>query len=129
MKKPTSIAGLRESIKLLEVKREEEARILKDQLSTTYENLKPINLIENTIKDFIFPSDFKGSFLTTTLSLIAGYLSKKALIGSTHNPIKKMLGTFLQLGITSIVSKNSDEIKSAVMDMISTIFSKKKMCR
>lgn len=125
MKKITSIAELRESILLLEMKQANEGRLLKEQFKTTYESLKPANLIHNSLRKFTTSPDFKGNLLNATLSLVAGYLSKKAVIGATHNPLKQLLGTLLQMGVTGIVSKNADGIKSTAMDLISHFLNKK----
>lgn len=125
MKKITSTTELQEYILLLEIKQANEKILLKEQFKTTYESLKPVNLIKNTFNELITGPNLKEGLLDTLLSLAAGYLSKKAVVGSTHNPLKQLLGTFLQMGITNIVSKNTDGIKSAAIDLINNIFSKK----
>lgn len=125
MGKITSITELRESILLLEIKQANEKILLKEQIKTTYECLKPANLIKNALNELTTAPDFKGDLFNTTLGLAAGYLSKKAVVGSTHNPLKQLLGAFLQMGVTSIVSKNTDGIKSAVTHLINNLFSKK----
>lgn len=125
MGKITSITELRESISLLQIKQANEKALLKEQIKLTYECLKPANLIKNTLNELATVPDFKGDLFDTILGLAAGYLSKKAVIGSTHNPLKQLLGAFLQMGVTSIVSKNTDGIKSAVIHLINNIFTKK----
>lgn len=124
MGKITSVNELRESILLLEIKQAEDARLLKEQFMVTYESMKPINLIKNSIKDYLTSPDLKENILKTTLSLVAGYLSKKVVVGSTANPLKQLLGTFLQLGVTSMVSKNSDGIKSMVTNLMNSFLGK-----
>lgn len=125
MNKITSVDELRASILLLEIKQANEGQLLKAQFKITYENLRPVNLIKNTFNELVSAPDFKGDLLKTTLSLAAGYLSKKIAVGSTHNPLKQVLGTLLQMGVTSLVSKNTDEIKSAALNLLKTIFTKK----
>ena len=125
MKKITSITELKEAIFLLEIKQKNEAHLLKEQLMITYESFKPVNLIKNSINELITSPELKENILKTTLSLAAGYLSKKVVVGSTHNPLKQLLGTILQLGVTNIVSKNSDGIKSAFLYLINNFLSKK----
>jgi hypothetical protein len=125
MKKITSIAELREAIGLLEIKQVNEGRLLKEQFKNTYESLKPINLIKNTFNELTAAPDFKGNFLNTTLGLATGYFSKKVVIGATHNPLKQLFGTLLQIGVTSIVSKNTDRIKSTVLHLINNVSNKK----
>ena len=125
MKKITSLVELKESILLLELKQAYEIELLKEQFKITYENLKPINLIKNQIGKLIENSDFKGGILNAGLGIAAGFLSKKAVVGSTHNPIKQLLGTLLQIGVTNIVSKNADGIKSGVVDLIGNFLNRK----
>ena len=125
MQKITSVIELRESIRLLEIKHKNEGLLLKEQFNISVESIKPINLIKNTIAELVTQPDFKADLMKTTLSLAAGFLSKKIVVGSTHNPFKQMLGTLLQMGVTSIVSKNADGIKSTVSQLISNFLSKK----
>ena len=125
MQKVTSILELRTAIRQLEIKQANEQVLLKEQFKTTYESLKPINLIKNTLKELTTVPDLKGQLLNTTASLAAGYFSKKAVVGETNSPIKQILGTLLQMGVTSIVSKNADGIKSKVMQIIKEGFNKK----
>ena len=127
MVKITSMTELRESILQLEIKQIEEQRLLKEQFVITYDRMKPVNLIKNSIKDLITSSDLKDNLFSTALGLAAGYLSKKAAVGSTHNPIKQILGAFLQLGVTNVVTKNSGEIKDVLLSLISSYLPKKEV--
>jgi hypothetical protein len=118
MKNVTSLIELKESIILLEIQQTYEGKLLKQQFKTTYQNLRPVNLIKDTFKELVGAPDFKGNLVDTALSIAAGYLSKKVIIGGTHNPIKQLLGTVLQMGVTGIVAKNADGIKSTAMNLI-----------
>ncbi len=120
----TSSTELKKAIQLLEIKQTEEGIMLKEQCKITYDSLRPLNLIKSTIKDFVTP-DLKGNLLNSAMSLAAGYLSKKAVIGSTNNPLKQLLGTALQMGVTGLVSKNTDSIKSVALNIIGSFFKKK----
>lgn len=120
----TNSSELRKAIQLLEIKQTKEGLILKEQCKDTYDSLRPMNLIKSTIKDLVTPN-LEGNLLDSTLSLAAGYISKKAVIGSTHNPIKQLLGTVLQMGVTSLVSKNTGDIKSIVSNIIGSFLKKK----
>ena len=125
MEKITSVSQLRDKILQLEYKQKNEAALLKEQFSITYEKLKPVNLIKNKINDIVSSPNLKENILNATLSIAAGYLSKKAVVGSTHNPLKKLLGTLLQVGVTSLVAKNGDEIRSTASNLISSFLSKR----
>lgn len=125
MKKITSLIELKESILLLEIQQAYEGQLLKEQFKTTYQNLRPVNLIKNSFKELVAVPDLKGSLVNTAMSLVAGYFSKKALVGSTHNPLKKILGTVIQMGVSGIVAKNSDGIKSTAVQLIQHFLNKR----
>ncbi len=121
----TNITELNAAILLLENKQAQEAIFLKEQFNLTYESIKPINFIRSTFKELVTAPDFKEDLLNTSISLAAGYFSKKLAVGSTNNPLKQILGSFLQMGVTSVVSKNADDIRTKFMDILSVVFEKK----
>lgn len=126
MRKITSTTELKEAIFLLEMKKANEGRLLKEQFMITYESIKPVNLIKNSISELIRSPELKDNLLNTTLGIAAGYLTKKVAVGSTHNPLKQLLGAFLQMGVTNLVAKNTDGIKSTAMNLITNFLSKKR---
>ncbi len=111
MKKPNATATLKEAIALLKLKQAEDLLQLKDQYYYTYESLKPVNLIKNAFGQIATTSEFKGNILSNVIGITTGYLTKKVLLGSTHNPIKRILGTLLQFVITNVVTKHSEKVK------------------
>lgn len=121
----TNITELNAAILLLENKQAQEAILLKEQFNLTYESIKPINFIRSTFKELVTAPDFKEDLLNTSISLAARYFSKKLAVGSTNNPLKQILGSFLQMGVTSVVSKNADDIRTKFMDILSVVFEKK----
>ncbi len=125
MKKITSTTELKEAIFLLEIKQANTADLLKEEIKCTYENLRPVNLIKNTLRDLTSAPDLKGELLNATMSLAVGFLSKKILVGATANPLKQLLGTILQVAVTSIAAKNADGIKSMAHHLINNIITKK----
>ncbi len=125
MQSITNVADLRSAIAELELKQTYEKLLLKDQFLATCESLKPANLIQNLISDLPIVRNFKGTVAGTAIGMAAGYLSKKIVFGSSHNPIKQFLGTLLQMGITSVMSKNSEGIKSTAAIAIENLMRKK----
>lgn len=121
----TNITELNAAILLLENKQVQEEILLKEQFILTYESIKPINFIRSTFKELVTAPDFKEDLLNTSISLAVGYFSKKLAVGSTNNPLKQILGSFLQMGVTSVVSKNADDIRTKFMDILSVVFEKK----
>jgi len=125
MEKITSVNELRERIALLEIEQANSKKLLKEEFKTTYESLRPVNLIKKTFNELTTASDFKGNILNAVVSIAAGYLSKKVAVGATHNPLKNILGAILQMGVTNAVSKNGDEIKSVLKNLLTKFLHKK----
>jgi hypothetical protein len=51
-------------------------------------------------------------FLGATVGLFSGYLSKKIVIGTSGNLIRKFFGFMTQLGVTNSVAQHPEVIKS-----------------
>ena len=109
MKKINQTEILKETILLMKMKQAEELVQLKDQYHYTIESLKPLNLIKNAFGLMATSPEIKGNILSNIIGISTGYLTKKVLLGSTHNPIKRILGTLLQFVITNVVTKHSDK--------------------
>jgi hypothetical protein len=112
MQNITNKAQLKNAILLLEAERAVNGQILKEQFYLTYESFKPINIIKSTLKDIASSPYLVDNILGTTMGLATGYISKKIIVGSSGNMIRKLLGALLQFGVTTIVAKNPDTIKS-----------------
>lgn len=125
MQKRTSITELKEAIQLLEFEQTIKLELLKEQFHLTYESLKPVNIIKNTIRDVVKSPNLIENALGTVIGLASGYVSKKIFIGTSSNVIRKLLGSILQFGVTSIVTKNPDAIKSAGQYLFQSVFRKK----
>jgi hypothetical protein len=111
MKKINQTEILKETILLMKMKQAEELVQLKDQYHYTIESLKPLNLIKNAFGLMATSPEIKGNILNNIVGMTTGYLTKKVLLGSTHNPIKRILGTMLQFVITNLVTKHSEASK------------------
>lgn len=107
MKKINETDLLDQTILSLKLKQAEEFDSLKNQFHATYESIKPINLIKNAFSTLTDSPVIKNNILNNVIGLSTGYLSKKLILGSSHNPIKRVLGTLLQFVITNVVSKHS----------------------
>ena len=112
MQKIKSAAGLREAILQLERKQAYEGKILKEQFHRANESIKPINLIISTFKEVAASRDLKNNIVNTSIGLTAGYLSKILFESVTKSPFKKLLSSALMFGITSIITKNPEAVKS-----------------
>lgn len=84
---------------------------LKDQFYVAYESIKPINLVKNLFQEITTSPDIKNNLVGNVIGLGAGLLTKSILLGTLHNPIKRVFGDALQFSVATMVSKHSDKIK------------------
>ena len=124
MKRSSELQALTRSINRLRMQRSEELILLRSQFHVTYESLKPINLIKHTFKEVSSSTEIKESMLNNVIGLTTGYFSKAILIGSSANPIKKILGALLQFTVATLVAHNAESIKTVGKVVLDKLFKK-----
>ncbi len=112
MKTINQTAALDQMIVEAKRKRDNDFVLLKEQFHEAYESVKPINLIKGLINDVTSAPEIKNNMLSNVIGIGTGLLSKKFLMGSSHNPIKSVLGNILQFTVANVVSKHADDIKA-----------------
>lgn len=126
MQKISNSKELKAAISALETQKAEQLVLLKAEANVVLESLKPENIVKNALHKALDSANIKGNIIDGVLGLAVGFLSKKMLVGGeSSNPLKNALGSLIQLGITNLVSKNADDIKSAGKSLLSGLFSKK----
>ncbi|MDO7171923.1 hypothetical protein [Mariniflexile sp. AS56] len=106
MKKPKNqIELLNDAMVLLEKRRRMEYEDLRLQFHETTEAFRPINIFNQTVKDFRQSPDVKTNLLETILSISGGYFSKKIIVGKSSSLVKRVLGYALQYAVTNFISK------------------------
>ncbi len=115
--------GLKEAILLLEVQQNRQMIELKSQFKAVQQSFTPMNLIKSTFRDFKEAPDLKTNLLNTAIGLTTGILSKKLLLGGSHNPLLKIVGTLVEIGVAGIVTKHPEGIKATGMSLFKKIFS------
>ncbi len=125
MQKITSTYELRDAIQQLELQRIEQKQLLKEQIHLTRESLRPINLIKDGVSNILNSPNLIGNTLNTVVGLTAGTLTKKIVVGASGNLLKKFFGSILQVGITTLIAKNPEIVKSFGQNILHRIVSKK----
>jgi hypothetical protein len=126
MQNITSAAELKDAIQLLEAEQSIKGQLLREQLFLTYEGLKPVNLLKNALKEISSTPYLIDNISGTAMGLLGGFLSKKIFVGASGNLIRKLFGSVLQIGVTNLVTQNSEIIKSVGQALIQHFFQKKK---
>ncbi len=125
MQKITTAAELKTAIKELEAIQANELSLIKGDFLHICDSLQPVNLLKNSFKSIIASPGLKDNIIDTSIGLAAGLLSKAIIIGTSHNPIKKLLGTVLQAGVTNTTAKHTETIKM-LAGKVANLFRKKK---
>jgi hypothetical protein len=120
----TSVEALKSAIRVMEVEHQIKEAELKKQFYVVYESLKPVSIIRNTLRG-LFSSSYSEDFSGTAVGAAGGYLVKKILVGSSGSLLRKLIGTALQIGMTSFASHKSDVIKSLGKSLLHRIFRRK----
>ena len=109
MENITSTAELKNAIVLLEMEQRAKGLELKEQFS----NINPLNLMSETLTGDDSSPGILENIVVGGVSLATGYLTRKIFVGSSGNVFRKLIGTALQFGATSIITQNAQAIKSA----------------
>ena len=118
MAKQTAVESLKGSIRLLEIQQAEEGKILKEQFKITYESLKLVNLVKSSLKELTNSVEIKNNLFESIVSVLSGYITKKLMISSKSNPFMKISGLVLQFGVTNLVAKNAESIRTYITELI-----------
>ena len=121
----TGIHGLRIDIAELEKQKEYKIKLLKEQFHIVQATLSPMNVIRNTVHEAASSADIKNTVINNAIGLTGGLISKKLLFGSSHNPVKKVLGLLVEFAVANIISKHPDKIREVAQKLIHRIGRKK----
>jgi hypothetical protein len=106
------VAELKELIRQKEQEHDLEEAQLRATFHETYESLKPINLIKNTIRQAIASPELKGNLGNAALGLATGFVAKKLISLGSNNPIVKLGATAVEMLVASKVTAHADDIKA-----------------
>jgi len=81
---------------------------IKDEVAEIKHNLKPLNLIRNTVEEINETVGIKSNLAQSAISIGIGYLAKRLVVGKSDSAFKNIFGSVVQLLITNLVSKPND---------------------
>lgn len=108
-----SMTSLREAVLILEKKQEREGQDLRDHFRLTFDSIRPLNLIKSAFTEVRESQDIKDHLVSTGVGLVAGHVSKKAFESVSHSPVKQLIGTAIQFGVTNVVARHPDLVLAA----------------
>jgi hypothetical protein len=125
MQNITNASELKKAIELLQAEQLVKGQILKEQFYLTTGNFKPLNLLKGSISDLASSPYLIENILGTTLGLTTGFLSRKIFIWGSGNIFRKLFGTALQVGVTNLVAKHPDAVRSIGSFIFKKVFRRK----
>ena len=118
---------LQREIAALEFQKRAELDQVKQSFATTKEQFAPMSLLHDGLKDAFHDRKIQNGVLDGMLSLATGFLTKKAIVGSSGGIFRQVLGLLVQTGATSALFQNSDKIKSRVLPSLARLVQKLKI--
>ena len=125
MGKITTTRELKASILELEQKQAGQWLLLKEEVGIVYENLKPINLIKNTLQELSSAEGLADNLVNSFAGVVTGLFTKKIVIGNSNNLFRNIFGGLVQAVVTNIIIRHPDMLKSMASRLIDRIFGKK----
>jgi len=108
----TNAAQLQLKIKMLKEKEIIQRNALREVAFGTFDSLKPMNLLKSGLKQLSTVPEIKLTLLNTAVGIGAGILGKKIFLGGSKNIFKRLLGMFVQGGVTDLVANKLHPFKS-----------------
>ena len=99
---------LNQRIKETKARQDLEWIAIKDEITELKENLKPLNIIRNTVEEVNETVGLKSNLAQSAVSIGIGYLAKKFIVGKSDSTMKNIFGSLLQLAVTNLVSKKQE---------------------
>jgi len=125
MENITCAAELKLAISEKQFEQEVQGELLKEEFLNAVNSLKPVNIIKSTLSEITSSPYLIENMLGAVVGLVGGFVSKKIVLGTSHNIFRKLMGTALQFGVTNLVAQHPEALKHLGQLMIEKIFHKK----
>ena len=102
-----SSTELKTAIQLLEEEQEKNGQLLKKEFSHTSEALTNGGLVKNTLKGIVNSTNLSEAIIGPSIGLVAGYLTKKMIVGKSDNKLRLLIGSVVQYGVKNFFIANS----------------------
>jgi hypothetical protein len=123
MKKMAATSELKNTIQKLQIEQHIRGLELKEQYIETF---NPINLLKDSLKGVATSPGIVENVIAGGVGLLSGFITRKVVVGSSGNIFRKLIGSALQFGATSIVTQNAGTIMSVGQFLLNLFLSKKK---
>lgn len=108
-----SMDSLHNALRTLEQRQSSEGQALREHFRLTYETMRPANLIKSALTEVTQSQDLKDHLVSTGVGLVAGHASKAVFESVSDSPMKGLVGTAIQFGITNAVARHPEVVLAA----------------
>lgn len=119
--------SLAEAIAHFESVKKSEGNLLKEHFKFTIHSLNPINIVKEKFNETIHAPGIKGKILSSIFGIATGYFTNNLIVGSSSNPLKKIVGSFVQNKVASLSTLNTDDVKDKSISFLSDTLQKLKI--
>ena len=102
---------LQQAIAALEVKRETQSALVKEQFQVLRHQLQPANLVKKVVSDLFTSPEIRTGVVDYAIGITTGVIAKKVVVGQSHNIFTELVGSAVQLIVTREVSQHPEELK------------------
>jgi hypothetical protein len=95
--------ALQLQIAALKKTQEQQLDALHDQLNETYQSLRPINLIKNTLLESAASPTIRQQVFNNLLGIASGYIANNLILGKPKNAVSRIFGSILQFVVAKAV--------------------------
>lgn len=120
------MSELREEIRLLENKRETQLELIKEDFSMVVESLRPSNIIKSSVSNIVSSPRAFRNILMAVGGIAVAYITRKKLVRTNQNPVRKILITIIQAGVASLLSVKAQDIKEKLYALFKGIILSRK---
>jgi hypothetical protein len=122
----TNATELQAAIQKLESEKVVQAFLLKEECVQLLNKFNPMNLIEDQLENSSTSASDGQKTGAVWIGWLSGYLIKKWITGNTNNPIRRIIGSAVQVWIANQIALHSSKIDIVVRNLFQFIIHKNK---
>lgn len=119
--------ALQQTIAWMQQEQSKKGDVLKDRFQETTDSLKPLRLLQGAAKEVVIEAAGMDDLIVPVVGLVLGNLLKRAVNGKSENETRLAIGAALQVGITTLIIKHPEEMKSLASATYQLFFGKRKL--
>jgi hypothetical protein len=114
---------LRDQILILEEAKIQQEYAIGEHWENAKYQYRPANLARSAINSLIADGKANPAIIISTLGLGLGFLARKWVVGKSTNPLRKLAGAVVQIGVSGFLAKKDSANRT--VNLLRKVFRKK----